>query len=125
MIWFEFLWFQLVSQRVGIDVRMFSIIFYGIEILELNGIDVYWCCNILGLMCWNLFWNFFTEAFEPSCILSDIFSEKYSDILSVESYPKDPPGNYLYEITGLELQKQVHFMQAYFSNSATFRRVLV
>ena len=32
--------FQLISQRVDIDVRTFSIIFYGIEFLKLNGVDV-------------------------------------------------------------------------------------
>ena len=74
MIWFDFFWFQLVSQRVVIDVCTFSIIFYGVEILELNGIVV--TIGFVCLICWNLFfWTlFFVEA-----------SKKYSDI----SYPKD------------------------------------
>ena len=47
---------------------------------------------VLMLQCFlsKLLKPFFAETFEPSCILSDIFSEKYSDMLSdiFKSYPK-------------------------------------
>ena len=52
MIWFDFLWFQLVSQRVDIDVRMFSIIFLWYWNF---GIEWYWCCNVFCLSYWNHF----------------------------------------------------------------------
>ena len=65
MVWFDFLLFQLVSQRVDIDVRMCSIIFYGIEILGLKGIDAaIFSCLII---CRNRFsfYFVFAEASKP------------------------------------------------------------